>query len=186
MAQAYQSWRVMPLTIVEGRVQKVEQGVEPNKDHSDSQYQAFLADEAATLAFGERVAASLELGTVVYLEGDLGRGKTTLSRGIIRGCGHSGAVKSPTYTLVEPYQIGSTTLYHFDLYRLGDPEELEYMGIRDYFTGNSIVLVEWPSQGVGVIPEPDVVVRLCVEGEGRRIDIVPHSARGKHLLQGLR
>ena len=120
----------------------------------------WLVDEAATVQAGEQLAAQLAAGMTVFLEGTLGAGKTTITRGILQGFGHSGAVKSPTYTLVEPYENVSPTIYHFDLYRLGDPEELEYMGIRDYFSAQSLCIVEWAERGVGVLPEPDVIVSL--------------------------
>jgi len=120
----------------------------------------WLADEAATVQAGEQLAAQLSAGMTVFLKGTLGAGKTTITRGILQGFGHSGAVKSPTYTLVEPYENVSPTIYHFDLYRLGDPEELEYMGIRDYFSAQSLCIVEWAERGQGVLPEPDVIVSL--------------------------
>ncbi|MEM0954070.1 MAG: tRNA (adenosine(37)-N6)-threonylcarbamoyltransferase complex ATPase subunit type 1 TsaE, partial [Pseudomonadota bacterium] len=103
--------------------------------------------ENAMVALGQALGELLLPGMLVALHGDLGAGKTTLSRGVLRAFGHSGAVKSPTYTLVEPYSFGDTTVYHFDLYRLGEAEELEYLGIRDYFDGHSIALVEWPERG---------------------------------------
>ncbi|MGS2717821.1 tRNA (adenosine(37)-N6)-threonylcarbamoyltransferase complex ATPase subunit type 1 TsaE [Eionea flava] len=121
----------------------------------------WLADEAATVAAGEQLMAQLKPGMTVFLEGTLGAGKTTMTRGMLNQLGHSGAVKSPTYTLVEPYENLPLPVYHFDLYRLGDPEELEYMGIRDYFSSDAICLVEWAERGQGILPQPHIVVQLA-------------------------
>lgn len=132
----------------------------------------YIDNEADMVAFGERIGRSLNAQTAfqcVFLNGDLGAGKTTLSRGILRAFGHQGAVKSPTYTLVEIYEFSKRRVYHFDLYRLGDPEELEYMGIRDYFSEGSVCLLEWPERGRGILPAPQVVIDVSVQGVGRRI-----------------
>lgn len=146
----------------------------------------YLADnEIAMVALGEQlggVFAQYSHSLTVHLLGDLGAGKTTLTRGILRAFGHAGAVKSPTYTLVEAYEFPSRTVYHFDLYRLGDPEELEYMGIRDYFAANTLCLIEWPARGEGVLPVPDLVIEISVAGEGRRLDLHPHNAALAALL----
>ncbi len=119
-----------------------------------------IEDETAMLAFGAQLAEVVRPGTTIFLRGDLGAGKTTLVRGFLRAKGFGGAVKSPTYTLVEPYMIGGQRIFHFDLYRLSEPEELEYMGIRDYFDGRSICFVEWPKRGAGVLPAADMEIDI--------------------------
>jgi len=148
----------------------------------------FLESETDTENLGREVAKLVVesgRGLVIYLDGDLGMGKTTLSRGVMRGLGHEAAVKSPTYTLVEPYEELQPPAYHFDLYRLGDPEELEYMGIRDYFSGDCLCLIEWPERGEGILPEPDLEIHLAVKGKGRSAVISGRSELGMSLLKQL-
>lgn len=147
-----------------------------------------VADEAAMVSFGERLGAVCgRTGVaVVFLRGDLGMGKTTLCRGILRAFGHRGPVKSPTYTLVEPYEFGDKSVFHFDLYRLGDPEELEYMGIREYFAGNSLCLVEWAEKGATVLPAADLVVTIESATAGRWLNLVAQSATGSAAIDALR
>jgi tRNA threonylcarbamoyladenosine biosynthesis protein TsaE len=139
---------------------------------TDDHQQYRLASEAETLALGAWLAAGLLRPALVFLRGDLGAGKTTLSRGILRALGHAGPVKSPTYTLVEPYEhIASGPVFHFDLYRLGDPEELEYLGMRDYLAGQALVLVEWPERAADWLPEPTADIELRHAGNEREVII---------------
>ena len=144
----------------------------------------FLPDEAATLAFGAALAGVLERGLVVHLSGDLGAGKTTLARGVLRGLGHRGKVHSPTFTLVEVYELSRLDLYHFDFYRFSDPAELELAGFREYFNPLSVCLVEWPEKASG-LPAPDLLVALRVTGDGRTIELHPQSEVGKLCLERL-
>ena len=139
-------------------------------------------DEATMESLGGRLGAACEPGLVVYLQGDLGMGKTTFCRGVIRALGHAGVVKSPTYTLVEPYELAGMPVFHFDLYRLADPEELEFMGIRDYFGDFSVSLVEWPERGLGALPLADLVINIKWAGLGRSLTYTASSERGRRTL----
>lgn len=142
-----------------------------------------LADEAATLAFGARLARELAPGLTFYLEGDLGAGKTTLVRGLLRALGHSGRVKSPTYTLAEIYSLPAFDLYHFDLYRLHDPREWLDAGFRDISGGLAVSLIEWPEKAAGWLPSPDVVIRLRIEDDSRDAECEATSPRGARYLE---
>ncbi len=145
----------------------------------------FLADAQATEAFGARLAECCRGGLLVFLHGDLGAGKTTLVRGFLRAAGCSGPVKSPTYTLVEPYSSQRGSFYHLDLYRLSDPEELEWIGVRDLFDARQVCLIEWPEQGAGFLPAADLHVYLRPANSGRRVQLVAASARGERVLRCL-
>ncbi|NNA57411.1 tRNA (adenosine(37)-N6)-threonylcarbamoyltransferase complex ATPase subunit type 1 TsaE [Pseudomonas koreensis] len=144
-----------------------------------SEVTLYLADEQAMSDFGARIARVTQGHGLIFLEGNLGMGKTTLSRGIIRGLGHVGAVKSPTFTLVEPYEIGDMRAFHFDLYRLVDPEELEFLGIRDYFEDDALCLIEWPDKGAGFLPKPDLTITISPQDSGRSLKILSQGSRGE-------
>ncbi len=144
-----------------------------------------MADEAATLQLGAQVARVLERGLTIFLHGDLGAGKTTLVRGLLHGLGHEGKVKSPTYTLVEPYVVSGLELYHFDLYRFLDPEEWLASGFRDYFNAQTICIVEWPEQAAGYLPAADIDIRLQPQGTGRHAVMSAATPAGQSCLQRL-
>jgi len=145
-----------------------------------------LEDEAATLTLGKAIAALCPSQLfVIHLEGELGTGKTTFSRGFLRALGHQGNVKSPTYTLVERYEITDRTVFHFDLYRISDPEELEYLGIDDYFSDKAICLLEWAKQGGQFLPEPDLVITFSYQQHARSAAILAMSTAGMNLFKKL-
>ncbi|HRQ04599.1 MAG TPA: tRNA (adenosine(37)-N6)-threonylcarbamoyltransferase complex ATPase subunit type 1 TsaE [Nitrosomonas halophila] len=143
---------------------------------------AHLADEAATLQLGEQLATILHPGLTVFLYGELGAGKTTLARGILRGFGHQGKVRSPTYNLVEIYKFSRLYLYHFDFYRLNDPAEWEEAGFREYFNQASICLIEWPEKATGVLRTADLKITLTYSGTGRIVKIDAETEAGKRCL----
>jgi tRNA threonylcarbamoyladenosine biosynthesis protein TsaE len=150
----------------------------------------FLKDETATVEIGEVLAKTVkgqskQQSLVAYLYGDLGAGKTTLTRGFVCGMGHQGNVKSPTYTLVEPYELAPWRIFHFDLYRLSDAEELEYMGIRDYFNVDCCCFIEWPEKGKGLLAKADLIITISYQDEQRIINLVAESEYGENILSQL-
>ena len=160
----------------------------------------FLKDEVETEKFGRLLAlATSDLpvtasavesqpdataGGMIHL-GDLGAGKTTLTRGVMRAYGYDGAVKSPTYTLVEPYEFSRYNIYHFDLYRLSDPDEVEYLGVSEYFESPNLCLVEWPENGGTQLPKADLLISLAIENQGRRLTWRANSNRGQEIAERL-
>ncbi|MEO8331535.1 MAG: tRNA (adenosine(37)-N6)-threonylcarbamoyltransferase complex ATPase subunit type 1 TsaE, partial [Gallionella sp.] len=145
----------------------------------------FLADENETIALARRVAAHLKPGMVIYLHGDLGAGKTTLVRGVLGALGYPGRVKSPTYTLVEPYHVAGLDLRHFDLYRLHDEQEWESAGFRDEFDRHNIFLIEWPEKARNFIPRADVEIDFEILPQGRQAGIHANTEMGKQCLEQL-
>jgi len=135
---------------------------------------------------GGCAADGIEAGQLIFLEGELGAGKTTWVRGLLRGLGHRGAVKSPTYTLVESYSLGRCNVYHFDLYRLGDPDELENLAFRDYLDGRGVCLVEWPERGMELLPVPDCLIEIQYDNGGRCLTMNSNTQLGESLCAGLR
>ena len=142
----------------------------------------FLPDEVALIAQGADLAVRSEPGVVIELRGDLGAGKTTLSRGLIQAMGHRGAVKSPTYTLVEPYEHLMPPVYHFDLYRIADPDELNYIGVDAYFNDESVCLIEWPEKASSVLPQADLCIRLEHDPKGRYLSYEAHTEKARRMM----
>lgn len=149
-----------------------------------------LHEEAGTLALGASLARALSPGLTIYLHGDLGAGKTALTRAMLHALGHQGHVKSPTYTLAEPYAIdlpGQTvSLVHFDLYRLASDEEFLDAGFRDHFNHRTICVIEWPEKAEKVLPPPDISITLTVAGEGRNVKLQALSDQGAECLNRLK
>ena len=146
----------------------------------------FLPDEDATLALGAALARRLQPGLVVYLDGDLGAGKTTLVRGLLRALGHAGPVKSPTYTLVEVYELSRLDLHHFDFYRFSDPREWIDAGFRESFNGRIVSLIEWPRKAGTLLPPADVEIALQPSRTGRNASLRSSSPMGDALLAKLK
>jgi len=143
-----------------------------------------LANAEATESLGAQLAQAITPG-IIYLHGDLGAGKTTLARGFMRGLGHTGKVRSPTYTLVEPYEMEPCRVYHMDLYRLADAEELEWLGLRDMLAEAALLLVEWPERGSGFLPSADLTIDLEYAGDGRVARLLAATPVGQHWLDSL-
>ena len=142
-----------------------------------------LPSQSALESFAAQLAKRADGGLIIYLRGPLGAGKTTFARGFLRGLGYHGIVKSPTYTLVEPYATGAHAMvFHFDLYRLADPEELEFTGARDYFNAASICLIEWPEKAGGFLPAADIDCELAHDPQGRKITLTACSAKAERLM----
>lgn len=148
-------------------------------------YQLRIKDTPAMEALGQKLASASPPGSKLFLQGELGTGKTTLSRGFLNELGYEGIVKSPTYTLIEPYQFGDLAVFHFDLYRLSNAEELETIGIRDYFAGTAICLVEWPEKGMPYIGEADVHIYIRYEDEERHVLFETKTRRGNEIISFL-
>jgi len=144
-----------------------------------------LPDEAATAVLAARLARALQPGMVIYLRGDLGAGKTTLVRALLQALGYAGRVKSPTYTLIERYEVAGLHLRHFDLYRFRDAEEWEAAGFRDEFDGRNVCLVEWPEQAVGLLPPADISLTFEILQDGREIMLRAYTDAGQKCLNAL-
>ncbi|MFT3757762.1 tRNA (adenosine(37)-N6)-threonylcarbamoyltransferase complex ATPase subunit type 1 TsaE [Thauera sp.] len=151
---------------------------------------AHLPAEADTEALGAALAAILRPGLKIWLQGNLGMGKTTLTRGLLRALGHEGKVKSPTYTLIEPYVVSRLDLYHFDFYRFNSPEEYLDAGLDEYFADQGVCIVEWPDKALPYLPLPDVEIRLDARDSGRFVEIHGRTDAGQtcviELVRALR
>jgi len=156
-----------------------------SKQLEKKEFSVEILSEANTQNFAKRLAPLLKTPLWVELEGSLGAGKTTLTRYVLRQLGHHGSVKSPTYTLVEPYRVNNHDFFHFDLYRLGEPEELDYLGIRDYLNTDSMAFVEWPSKGKGFLPQADLKISITMETHKRTFKVIAITEQGQHIVNQL-
>ncbi len=145
----------------------------------------YLHDPTATDVFSCALADTVQPGMVIYLQGPLGAGKTAIARALLRKVGVEGTIKSPTYTLVELYVVSRLSLYHFDFYRLQDPEEWLEAGLRDYFNPNSICLVEWPDKAGESLPQADIVLNLALENEGRQLRMLCNTKMGQECINSV-
>jgi len=154
------------------------------------QFKVHLDDEAGTMALGAALARALTPGLKIYLYGDLGAGKTTLTRALLHAAGHAGHVKSPTYTLAEPYRVmiadRPADIMHFDLYRMASADEFLDAGFRDYFNGATVCIVEWPEKAADVLPPPDIKLSLSVSAKGREVECHALSDQGSQCLDRLK
>jgi tRNA threonylcarbamoyladenosine biosynthesis protein TsaE len=154
-------------------------------DHNAS-FELILPDEASTARLGARLALALRPGMHIYLSGELGSGKTTLARGVLRGLGYTGRVKSPSYALLESYVVSSLYLYHFDFYRFHSPQEWSDAGFEEAFDGVGVCLVEWPEKAAGLLPPPDVLIAFLPAATGRRVLIGAHTETGERCVSALK
>lgn len=144
----------------------------------------YIPDESSQLGIGQALAqACKEGGAWIYLSGELGTGKTTLARGFLQGLGYQKRVKSPTYTLVEPYEIAGRLICHFDFYRISQQAELAYLGLEEYFTTTSICLVEWPDHFMDFLPIPDILIFLTTQNQGRQLKLQSKTPRGAAIME---
>lgn len=148
-------------------------------------FETFISSEDEMCVVGGKLSKLTGNKCLIYLSGELGAGKTTFVRGFMRGLGHEGRVKSPTYTLVEPYDIDGKSVYHFDLYRMDHPEELEMIGVSEYLSQEAVCMVEWPERGVGFLPEPDLAIKFEVQSQGRYLSVYAQTPLGQKILEHL-
>lgn len=149
---------------------------------TNPQYKQNVVSEDEMLVLAARLAKAIEQGAIVFLYGPLGAGKTTFTRGFLRSLGYTEKVKSPTYTLVEPYTVMGRNIFHFDFYRITDPNELEHIGIKDYFTDDAICIIEWPEKAFPLLPAADLACYIAFNKNGRDVCIEAQSDRGKKIL----
>ncbi len=148
-------------------------------------FECLSHNESDTQQLAQQLAAHCTPPLVIYFQGQLGAGKTTLARALLRALGITGAIKSPTYALLEPYQTATMLIYHFDLYRIADAEELDYLGIRDYLQDDAICLIEWPEKGETYLPEADLLCKIDILADARKITLSSNNKKGLAIINQL-